>query len=327
MWYIFIEDIGRENMRRQDKFGRGLVIFLLVLTAITTFLVYRMPLIPAYIPEDEISIKGTTTTPQKITVSGKIENNTKFRVKQLEVIIAVYDDYGYVRDEIIVFDSGYEVGEKGTFEKTFTVTGPEYIVDANVIEVNCIYEKLPWYLFLIVGLVLVYLVKQLFANRKYYFDIEDKKVVIFASWRKAGVIVDGVLIKEGNLPKFKQEVALFNMKVAGHRLKFYSLNGDFVPSIRALVDDKPVRYTKVRQNPFVKMMDEGVVRGKGDITMKSKYETDGEEADRYNEERWAKAKQATVAPTQEKKDTTCPYCGAINSGNDKFCSSCGGKLD
>ena len=141
--------------------------------------------------------------------------------------------------------------------------------------------------------------------------------------------MDGVLIKEGKLPKFKQEVALFNMKVAGHKLKFYSLNGDIVPSIRALVDDKPVQYTKVRQNIFVKMMDDGVVRGKGDISMKSKYESDGEAADKYNEERWAKAKadKAVKPTTNPKKTNKCPYCGATNESDDKFCSSCGGKLD
>ena len=38
------------------------------------------------------------------------------------------------------------------------------------------------------------------------------------------IIVDGVLIKEGKLPAFRQEVALFNVRVSGHRLKYYTLN-------------------------------------------------------------------------------------------------------
>lgn len=317
-------------MKRQDIIARGFIILLLIITGLGTLYFYLTPIEKAVIPAKDLVVEITGLSPQKMLVAGTVDNITDYRVKKIEVVVSTFDDFGYLRDEVVQFSVDIDAHESGTFEKIVVITSVDTITEYEVVEVKCIYDKFPWYVIAIAGLILVWLAKNLFAKRKYYFDVDNSKVVIFASWRKAGVIVDGVLIKEGNLPKFKQEVALFNMKVAGHRLKFYSLNGDIVPSIRALVDNKPVKYTKVRQNLFVKMMDEGVVRGKGDISMKSKYDSDGEAADKYNEERWAKAKGNTgkaATTVATKKSNKCPYCGATNEGDDKFCGSCGGKLD
>ena len=315
---------------RQDKLARFFIILLLVVTAVATLYCYITPIQKAIIPKEDLTVEITGKGAYKMTVSGKIDNCTNYRVKKIEVVISTFDEFDFLAEEVVQFDIDFDAHESGTFEKTLVITTSGTIVDYQVEDIRCIYDKFPWYVVAIVGLAVVWLSKNLFAKRKYYFDVENSKVVIFASWKKAGVIVDGVLIKEGKLPKFKMEVVLFNMKVAGHKLKFYTLNGDIIPNIRALIDDKPVKYTKVRQNLFVKMMDEGVVRGKGDIAMKSKYESDGEAADKYNEERWAKAKankSGNATQTTTNKTNKCPYCGATNNGDDKFCSSCGGKLD
>lgn len=316
-------------MKRQDKFARFLISFIgLITIAITAFLLI-MPLSNAKVPSDTLNISGTSSTPQTIKVKGEIKNTTMFPITKVEILLTVADEYGFTGEEIVKIKVNVAPGETVAFEESVTSSAPAPIIitKAKAKEVNFEYEKFPWYLILIPGLILTFLLKNLFANRKYYFNIEDKKVVVFASWKKAGVIVDGVLIKEGNLPKFKAEVALFNMKIAGHKFRFYSLNGDIIPSIRALVDNKPVVYTKVRQNLFVKMMDEGVVRGSGDITMRSKYETDGEAADKYNEERWAKNANIVTPTSIKPTEVKCEYCGAINNSDNKICNSCNAKLD
>lgn len=348
-------------MKRQDKFARGIIIFLFGLTIIASLLCFMMPLKDAHIPTDKITLTGKASEPNQITIAGHIDNTTGFTLKQITVVISTYNEKGaYIQDETVNIKVNLESKESCDFKHTFMATDKDIVAKAKLKDIECEYNKFAWYLILIPGFILTYLVKQLFANRKYYFDIEDKKVVVFASWRKAGVIVDGVLIKEGKLPKFKAEVSLFNMKIAGHKLKFYTLNGDIIPSIRALVDNKPVAYTKVRQNPFVKMMDEGVVRGKGDITMKSKYETDGEKAEKYNEQRFNKLKKVEDdeeiedlddlleeyednetfednekinKPTQVqavKPKTSnlvaCPYCNTMNKSSNLKCSGCGANL-
>ena len=292
-------------MKRQDKFARFFITMLFVVTIAITGFLCVMPLVHAKVPRDSLKVTATTSTPQSITISGEVNNRTMFPLTEIEIVLNVGDDYGFTTEQVFKIAVDVAPGETATFTKTVLSSAPDTIKiskNLGIKNVSYEYQKFPYYVVFITGLILTILAKNLFGKRKYYFDIDDKKVVVFASWKKAGVIVDGVLIKEGKLPTFRQEVALFNMKIAGHFFKFYSLNGDIVPSIRALVDDKPVKYTKVRQNPFVKMMDEGVVRGSGDITMRSKYETDGEAAEKYNAERWAKDIEKSIVVTEKAED-------------------------
>lgn len=337
-------------IKRQDKFARAFIILLFAITIIATGLCAGLPFVDAHVPQEELSLMGKNSKPNEITISGKVENTTDFKLDQITLTIKTYDENLLeIKDETVIIKLDLEAKQSTNFNYVFTATSRETVAKAKVTNIDYKYQKFPWYLIAIPGLAFIFLVKQFFANRKYYFTVDGSKVVIFASWRKAGVIVDGVLIKEGTLPSFKAEVAQFNMKVAGHKLKFYTLNGDIIPSIRALVDDQEVKYEKVRQNLFVKMMDEGVVRGQGNITMKSKYETDGEAADKYNEERFNNHKEfeddeeiedlddlleddeKINKPTPKPKAKTsnlvaCPYCNTMNKPSSLKCSGCGANL-
>lgn len=315
-------------IKRQDKVARVFIIALFIITIVAAGICAMMPFKNAYIPKDEIKLTGNTSKPNEINVAGNIDNITDFKLTEVTLTIATYDENGsYIKDETVVLKVDLESKEQIEFDHTFKATSRDVVKKAKVVDIEYTYDKFAWYLVAFPGLALIFLIKQFFANRKYYFDVEDSKVVIFASWKKAGVIVDGVLIKEGKLPTFKAEVAQFNMKVAGHKLKLYTLNGDIIPSIRALIDNQEVKYTKVRQNIFVKMMDEGVVRASGDIQMKSKYETDGEEADKYNEERFKqKEQELNKSKSNTENLKACPYCNTMNKSTNTKCSGCSANL-
>lgn len=306
---------------RQDKLAKILVIILIVLSLGVAGYLYIAPLKPANIPREELKATVSSTDPQQITLSGSINNTTKYTIKKIVITVCLIDEEDQIIEKNFIYNNEYKSGESGEFTKTITYDGLK-IVRMEIEEIRCTYDKLNWYIPLIIGVVAVILAKLFFANRKYYLDIDGKKVVIFASWRKTGIIVDGVLIKEGKLPVLPFEVALFSVKVAGHKLKYYSMNGDIVPNINTFVDDKQAKYTHVRQHIFVRMMDEGVVRGSGNISMKSRYEIEGEEADKYHEE----MKKNKDKSTQIKQKKTCPYCGASNEADDR-CFNCGGNLD
>lgn len=315
-------------MKRQDKFARFIVMFLFAITVMGAGFFYMLPLRHAQVPTDKMSVlKESESGLHKITLSGEINNCTPFEVEKITIKVTLRNQYNsYISTQTFIIDEDFDAKEKDTFSETFTVFTNETIKEVRIDKITCSYDKFPWYVILIVGLVVITLVKFLFIKRKYYFEIEDKNVVIYASWRQAGVIVDGVLIKEGKLPLVRAEVSLFNMKIAGHRLRFYTLNADVIPNIRALVDNVPVHYTRVRQNLGVKMMDEGTVRGEGNITMRSQYEIEGEAADKYNEEQRKEREQQAMAQAAPQVKY-CKYCGVANDANSKVCSSCGARLN
>lgn len=308
---------------RQDKLARMLAIIIIVLTLVLSGYLYISPLKQASIPRDQLKASVSKTSPQQITLSGTVNNTTKYTIERIVITVCLIDEEDQLIEKHFIYNNEYKAGESGEFTKSITYDGLK-VVRMEIEEIRCTYDKLDWYIPVIIGVAAFILLKILCANRKYYIDVAGKEVVVFAGWRKTGIIVDGVLIKEAKLPAVPFEVAVFSVKINGHKLKYYTLNGDLLPSINAFVDNVSAHFNKVRQNIFVRMMDEGVVRGSGDISMKSVHDIEGEKADRYNEKMRKNKGKESPEPAKQKK--ICPYCGAVNYSNDK-CSGCGGNLD
>ena len=320
-------------MKRQDKFAKAIGIIILALTVIASAVFYLMPFNEPTFDKESMTVHQTGSGYQYY-ISGYVTNDTNVTITGLKFEISIYKNDNYVTTKTISMSHDIDPGDTEKFiTNSFIMTEVAFeYAEFYVESIEYTYEQFPWYFIVLIGIVLWSLIQLLFAKRKYYFNINDKKVVVYASFKKAAVIVDGVLIKQGKLPSFRQEVAQFNMQIDGQSLTIYTLNGAPVPSVRITVNRVDVKYTKVRQNPFVKLMDEGVVIGSGNTEMRSRYEIEGEAADKYNEQRRQERLNAEQGgqPTQPTQPQVakkfCPYCGCENDASNSKCSGCGANL-
>jgi hypothetical protein len=284
-----------------------------------------MPFNDAKLVEDsfEVNYTGSGFT---WVLSGEVDNCTMCDIKEMEYKIVIEDDYGRKLQTVTVkVNKTIKAGEVGYFEKEFMIGNSNAAYWSLEEDPTCVYDVFPYWVVALAYIVIHIIIQFIFAKRKYYFNVNDHQVVVFSSFKQAAIIVDGVLVKKGKLPSFRQEVAQFNYRIDDQSITIYTLNGALVPSIRITLNRVDVKYTKVRQNPFVKLMDEGVIEGSGNIEMRSRYDIEGEAADKYNEERRKEREMAAQGQPQGKK--FCPYCGCENDASNSKCSGCGANLN
>ena len=311
-------------MKRQDKVAKVISTILIVVFVLATVVLAIMPINDAKLIEESFEI---TYTGEGFwwELSGEVDNCTICDITEMEYEIVIEDEFGRkLQTANVKVNKRIKAGEIGYFSQRFMITNSNASQWSIEKDPTCVYDTFPWWIMAIAYIVVHLLLQLIFAKRKYYFEVNGHQVVVFASFKQAAIIVDGVLVKKGKLPSFRQEVALFNYRIDDQSISIYTLNGALIPSARITLNRVDVKYTKVRQNPFVKLMDEGVVMGQGNIEMRSRYEIEGEAADKYNEEQRQKREMAEKGIPANKK--FCPYCGCENDATNSKCSGCGANL-
>ncbi len=310
-------------MKRQDKLAKFLSIFIFVVFALATAAYAILPINSPKI-KDKPDLRREAVGSSYFVLSGEIENPTPFAVKEMQFTINIYDEFEAKFETLTVtVKKNLPAGQTTAFEQKFMVSNPDRVADMKLADnPTVVYAKISWYFIAIAAFALWSLFALLFTKRKYYFEVSGRKVVVYTSFKHAAIIVDGVMVKKGKVPSFRQEVALFSYRIDGQSISIYTLNGALIPSIRITVNKQDVKFDKVRQNPFVRLMDEGVVVGQGNIEMRSMYDIQGEEADEYNEKRRQEKEAQKAAETKK----VCPYCGTANDKNATRCSSCNANI-
>ncbi|MBQ8909051.1 MAG: hypothetical protein IJY90_02035 [Clostridia bacterium] len=90
-----------------------------------------------------------------------------------------------------------------------------------------------------------------FAKKKFYFDVENHKVEVYADAKNATLVIDGKLYKKLTV-YHRGDNASCQFKIKGKILSVTLKTGNYLPDVSITVDGVIPKFTKIKQHSFLK---------------------------------------------------------------------------
>lgn len=268
-----------------------LVLFVVVLPLICSFIPYRQPVLTAL----DIS-PASSGIEYNYVAFGEIKNPTVVELKSVHIKVGFYDaDGNFIGSKEIEVDRSFGSTSTTTFEAPFIFASTQTPSDYMVEDLYYTYEKLNWYFYFCIGIVLYGLISLLFCKQKHYFEVDGNKAEAYVGPMKLALVINGNVVKETT----QRGHAEINYTLNDKMIRVQKLPSFLSAKVNIFVEGRPATITKARQNAFIKVVDKGTI-------------------------------PQPVNNTTPDKDNleliVCEHCGTANDKSNEKCSGCGADL-
>ncbi|MBP3344819.1 MAG: hypothetical protein J6K97_01280 [Clostridia bacterium] len=190
-------------------------------------------------------------------VVGELKNNSIYKITTLKYKVSIYafPSGQKLMTQEYKDDISLTFGQTHKFDKPL-ILPISYNGEYEVILESAEYEYTglyPWTWYLI-GFLMFMLSTMFFSKKKFYFDIQNHKVEIYATLKKAVLIIDGKKFKELKI-KTRFQTAKCAFKVSGKVLSVNLKMGNIFPNVEVKVDGEIPEFTEIKQHVFLKAED------------------------------------------------------------------------
>ncbi len=251
-----------------------LMIFIVLVVVLPTVCVF-MPYNEPYVVGDEIITTQVEGSETKFNLEIQIKNPTMVKVTSMSFSVAILKK-GWEEVEIdennidewclqsfdtpLVFDKEIFLFASKKVDSILDVK-EIFLVDAlNSGEYEFVfidgyftYTKLSAFWWYFIGLTLFCVASLFFTKQKFYFQVGNNKVEVFATPKSVAIIVNGEVVENKNIKG--QNNTVIEYKLGDDEIKIKVGRPGVMPNVETRVNGKEPQFTKVRIKSFIKLQD------------------------------------------------------------------------
>jgi len=251
-----------------------LMIFIVLVVVLPTVCVF-MPYNEPYVVGDEIITTQVEGSETKFNLEIQIKNPTMVKVTSMGFSVAILkkgweeveiDENNIDEWRLQSFDTPL-VFDKDIFlfasKKVNSVLDVEEIFLADAlnsgeyefvfIDGYFTYTKLSAFWWYFIGLTLFCVASLFFIKQKFYFQVGNNKVEVYAGPKSVALIVNGEVIENKSTRGVTNLVV--DYKIGDDQIKLKVGRPGVMPNVQTTVNDKEPNFTKVKINSFLKLTD------------------------------------------------------------------------